>query len=254
VKRIHIPAGGIRYWVTLCFASIFGCNTGDLFASFFGLLNGLPILLALFALCLFAERRDEHPRQAYYWAAIIIVRTAATNLADYTDQRLGTAAFWVLTLVLIGALAARFIIARTSADRRSHEGVLAQVDGLYWATMLVAGTLGTALGDFSSFRLGLGLAGASMALSILVAVLIGLGSVRLFTFPRSNLFAFPLYYWAVVVAIRTAGTSVGDYFARVLGLTESTLVFAVLLIGLLTLWHERSQIGQLSTEPGMSPS
>jgi len=244
----------LRYWLALCVASSLGCNTGDFFASFFGFLNGLPILLALFGLCLFAERRDEQPRQAYYWLTIIVVRTAATNLADFTDQRLGTAAYWVLTLLVVAALVARLLMSRASPDRHPAEGPLSRVDGLYWATMLVAGTLGTALGDFSSFRSGLGLAGASMALSALVAVLIGLGSARLFASPRSQLFAFPLYYWAVVVAIRTAGTSVGDYFARVLGLPPSTLVFAALLTIVLALWHERSRVARLSAQPGVGVS
>src|SRR3954470_1124606 len=208
VKRIHVPAGGLRFWVALCAARILGCNTGDAFASVFGFLNGLPILLALFAACLFFERRDERPRQLYYWLAILIVRTAATNLADFADQRLRTTAFLVMGLLLLAALAARFVLNRMASDRQPGEGVLDRVDWLYWTTMLVAGTLGTALGDFSSFRLGLGLAGASVALSAFVAVLIVLGS-------GAGLFASTLYYWFVVVAIRTAGTSVGDYFARV---------------------------------------
>jgi len=244
VKRIHVPTGGLRYWVALCAASILGCNTGDLFASFFGFLSGLPILVGLFGLCLLAERRDERPRQVYYWLAILVVRTAATNLADFTDQHLWNTAFLLMGVLLLAALAARYVISRLSPDRQIGEGVLDRVDGLYWATMLIAGTLGTALGDFISFHSGLGLAGASMALSVLVAVLIGLGSVRLF--------AFSLYYWTTVVAIRTAGTSVGDYFARIWGLPESTLVFAVVLTLLLVFWHERPQVARLSAQPGAS--
>jgi uncharacterized membrane-anchored protein len=180
----------------------------------------------------------------YYWLAILIVRTAATNLADFTAQHLRNTAFLVLGLLLLAALAARFVISRMSADRQPGEGVLDRVDWLYWATMLIAGTLGTALGDFSSFRTGLGLAGASMALSVLVAALIGLGS-------GGRLFRFTLYYWLTVVAIRTAGTSVGDYFARIWGLPESTLVFAVALIALLALWPERSRATRTSLQPGV---
>src|SRR3954447_26005911 len=146
VKRIHVPAGGLRYWVALCAASILGCNTGDAFASVFGFLNGLPILLALFGICLFFERRDNWPRQVYYWLAILVVRTAATNLADFADQRLRTAAFGVMGLLLLGALVTRHFMLRTAEDRQPDEGVLDRVDWLYWATMLVAGTLGTALG------------------------------------------------------------------------------------------------------------
>ena len=185
MQRIHVPTGGLRYWVALCTASVLGCNTGDGFASIFGFLSGLPILLALFGLTLFLERRDDRPRQIYYWTAIIIVRTAATNLADFTDQHLRNTAFLVL-----------------------------------------------------------GLAGASLVLSIVVAGLIGLGS-------GVRLFSFSLYYWATVVAIRTAGTSAGDYFARIWGLPESTLVFAVILVALLALWPERPRAVQPSLQPGM---
>lgn len=64
-----------------------------------------------------------------------------------------------------------------------------------------------------------------------VVLLIGLGTARFF--------AFTLYYWAVVVAIRAAGTAVGDYFARGFGLWQSALVFAILLMVLLALWNER---------------
>jgi uncharacterized membrane-anchored protein len=239
--------GGLRYWVALCAASILGCNTGDGFASIFGFLSGLPILLALFGLCLFFERRDNRPRQVYYWAAIIVVRTAATNLADFTDQHLRNTAFLVMGLLLLAALATRFVLTRMSPERQPNVGVLDRVDWLYWATMLVAGTLGTALGDFSSFRLGLGLVGASLMLSVLVAVLIGLGtSVRLFS--------FSLYYWLTVVAIRTAGTSVGDYFARVWGLPESTLMFAVVLAAMLMLWRDRSREVSPSLQPSVSIS
>ncbi|MFN8634524.1 MAG: hypothetical protein U0893_11760 [Chloroflexota bacterium] len=244
MQRIHVPTGGLRYWVALCTASVLGCNTGDGFASIFGFLSGLPILLALFGLTLFLERRDDRPRQIYYWTAIIIVRTAATNLADFTDQHLRNTAFLVLGLLLLAALAVRFVLARMSSARQPGEGVLDRVDLLYWATMLVAGTLGTALGDFSSFRTGLGLAGASLVLSIVVAGLIGLGS-------GVRLFSFSLYYWATVVAIRTAGTSAGDYFARIWGLPESTLVFAVILVALLALWPERPRAVQPSLQPGM---
>src|SRR5207244_5331915 len=128
---------------------------------------------------------------------LLVVRTAATNLADFTDQRLGMVAFLVLGLLLVAALTARFFISKMLPDRQPGEGVLSRVDGLYWATMLVAGTLGTALGDFSSFRSGLGLAGASLALSAPVVLLVGPG--------RRRPFPFPPLFWGVVVAARHAG-------------------------------------------------
>jgi uncharacterized membrane-anchored protein len=45
----------------------------------------------LFLLVLWAERRTRIPTEAYYWLAIIVLRTAATNLADLSthDLKLG---------------------------------------------------------------------------------------------------------------------------------------------------------------------
>jgi uncharacterized membrane-anchored protein len=44
--------------------------------------RGLLPLAALFLLILWAERRARIPTDAYFWLAIIVLRTAATNLAD----------------------------------------------------------------------------------------------------------------------------------------------------------------------------
>src|SRR5260370_30323454 len=88
----HLPALGRRFWVALCLASIFGANMGDFFAHDLGLghVRGLPFLAAAFAAVLVAERFDRLAHESYYWLAIIIVRTAATNLADFMagDMRL----------------------------------------------------------------------------------------------------------------------------------------------------------------------
>ena len=81
MQPIHLPTLGSRYWTALCLASIFGANMGDFFAHDLGLghVDGLPFLAMAFAIVIAGERFDQAVHQAYYWAAIIIVRTAATN-------------------------------------------------------------------------------------------------------------------------------------------------------------------------------
>ena len=224
LKPSHTPANGLHFWTALCLASILGCNTGDYFASFFGFLSGLPALIIAFAIVLFLEQRDSGNSKAYYWFAIILVRTAATNLADFVAKQNGLVSALVGLTALLLAVMLFTRVRRRAAPAPSVNG-LPVVDGLYWTTMLIAGTLGTALGDFASFKTGMGLEGASLALSLLVAVLVALKTARSGTVPLS--------YWFVVVTIRTAGTSVGDMFARHIGLWQSTLVFAILLVSFL---------------------
>jgi uncharacterized membrane-anchored protein len=80
----HLPTLGPRYWSALCLASIFGANMGDFFARNLGLghVSALPFLAAALAIVIVAERFDRLQHQSY-WLAIIIVRTAATNFADF---------------------------------------------------------------------------------------------------------------------------------------------------------------------------
>jgi uncharacterized membrane-anchored protein len=232
MQRKHIPSGGTRYWAALSVASVLGCNTGDAYARVFGLVNGLPLLIALFAVILWVEQRDQRPRQAYYWLAILVVRTAATNIADFTIHAIGTGpAIGVLTLGLVVALLGGAALSTSSEASTSSRMELPRTDLAYWGIMLVAGTLGTAIGDYASFRSGLGLTGASMALSSVVAFALAAGSM--------GLLSFPLYYWFTIVGVRAAGTAVGDFFARHLGLLPSTVASGILLVALLSLWKEK---------------
>jgi len=222
LKFRHAPTDGLHFWTALCIASILGCNTGDYFARFFGHLNGLPLLAVAFLAVLFLEQRDSGSSKAWYWIAIILVRTAATNLADWCAHGIGIAP----ALGVLAALLAAVIVS-VNLRRGAHRIVegLPTVDATYWLTMLIAGTLGTALGDFSSFKTGLGLGGASIVLSLLVA---GLVAVKSAGSP-----VLPLSYWLIVVAIRTAGTSVGDFFAHTVGLWQSVVCFTLLFVAFL---------------------
>jgi uncharacterized membrane-anchored protein len=244
MKPIHLPALGPRYWTALCVASIFGANMGDFFAHDLGLghVAGLPYLAVALAIVIIAERFDDVRHQFYYWTAIIIVRTAATNSADFLagDMKLPRALVMAgLAVALAGAvwLSWQFVWLRreTKADN-----VLCADLG-YWISMFLAGTLGTVLGDYCSHNLKLGNAGGSLLLSPVVAVLLLAGH-------DGRLLWLPLY-WTTVVSIRAAGTTVGDYLASrgMLGLPLSTAVSGLVFVLLLVLWRERSKSAEPAT-------
>src|ERR1700733_15412476 len=108
MQKIHLPMLGPRYWVALCIASIFGANMGDFFAHNLGLghVAGLPFLAAALAIVMVAERFDGLWHQVYYWCAIIIVRTAATNFADFAAGDLKLPRLWVMVVLAILLMAA----------------------------------------------------------------------------------------------------------------------------------------------------
>jgi uncharacterized membrane-anchored protein len=113
---------------------------------------------------------------------------------------------------------------------RRHCRSFSHVDAAYWALMLLAGTLGTVIGDAASFRSGLGLPLASLVLTLVTALVLTAGK---------RAWALAFFYWPVIVLVRAAGTSVGDFFAHTMGLTQSTLFFSILLIALVAMWKDR---------------
>jgi uncharacterized membrane-anchored protein len=236
MQPIHLPTLGPRYWTALCLASIFGANMGDFFAHDLGLghVDGLPFLAMAFAIVIAGERFDQAVHQAYYWAAIIIVRTAATNSADFLCGDMKLPRVWVIS-ALTALLALAVVISWQWLWRRKRDrgnAAVLRADSGYWISMFIAGTLGTVIGDYCSHNLHLGDAGASILLSPILGLL--------FVVARGGLLRALWFYWLTVVMVRAAGTAVGDLIASrgVLGLPLSTLVTGVIFVGLLIAWKE----------------
>ena len=226
MKPIHLPALGPAYWALISAASIFGANLGDFVAHDLhgGHWRGLLPLLAILLVILAVERRSTRATESFYWLAIITVRTAATNLADLATHDFGLPYPWA-----VAALAALLAVAVLATNRSAQGGTIPlQASGLpsagagFWLCMLVAGTLGTAIGDGTADELGLGVLAGSAILGLVTAALFGL---------RATL-ATLATYWVTVVAVRAAGTTLGDLSAHTIGLEWSTLVTGLLFAAL----------------------
>lgn len=104
---------------------------------------------------------------------------------------------------------------------------------LYWTTIIATTTVGTTLADFADRSLGIGYAGGS---TLLLVLLFGslfvwhrtLGSVSVNTVssPKAEMF-----YWVTIMFSQTLGTALGDWTADTAGLgyTGAALVFGGLL-------------------------
>jgi uncharacterized membrane-anchored protein len=208
---------------------------GDLFARNLGLghVAGLPFLAIALAIVIVAERFDRIKHQSYYWIAIIIVRTAATNFADFAAGDLKLPRVWVMAVLTVLLAAALWLTWQHVWRRLSNKtDNMLRADLGYWICMFIAGTLGTVIGDFCSHNLGLDDAGAAVALSPVVIVLLAVGW-------RGPLRLLP-FYWLTVVAIRAAGTAVGDFVSgrNMLGLPMSAALTGALFVVLLSVWKE----------------
>lgn len=216
-----VPKINRDYWQALVAASVFGTNTGDFFAGqlHLGHLAGLPWLALLFVAIVLADRGVRSAWPLAFWAVIITVRTAATNVGDaFKDFHVGFPISVPAMLVLFALAVA--LHARRGAACPPAGAV--RVDASYWICMMLAGVLGTLGGDCASFLLDRNHVAAAALFGALALVAIVWYATRR-TAAR---------YWASVALIRTAGTAAGDALAHALGLPASTALTGVVFLAL----------------------
>jgi uncharacterized membrane-anchored protein len=104
---------------------------------------------------------------------------------------------------------------------------------LYWATIIASTTVGTTLADFADRSLGVGYAGGTWILFVLLTTSLlawhrSLGSIAIETVssPKSEIF-----YWVTIMFSQTLGTALGDWTADTAGFgyLGAAVVFGALL-------------------------
>jgi uncharacterized membrane-anchored protein len=241
MQATNTPAVDARYWAGMLSASLLGTTLGDFLSISLGLgyVRGLPLMMGLLGAVLLAERRFKLVSQSYYWAAVVITRTAATNLADLGTHELKLGYVWVAGC-LVGLLVATVVI---RMRRRPQTQPHAQVPGVrlgdlpatgltYWLGMLIASVLGTTLGDFTSDGLHWKLGNTSLVLAVVLVF-------ALYARRRAGI-THEAYYWAAIVLVRTTGTTAGDFLSEDDGLNLgfgvaagcAALLMVAVLVGL----------------------
>ena len=236
----NVPRVDARYWTSITLASILGCNLGDCL-SFYAHWNhwmGLIPLTFVFGALVFAERQSGRATQAWYWAIVIVLRAAATNLAD-----LATHTFeWPYPSVIVGLAVLQVLVVGPVLPRLrmagSKEVGRPAANGWYWLSLLTAGTLGTAIGDCTAEELHLGTGYGTLVLGAIFAIVLAIGSRSQWT-PKAA-------YWIPIIAVRAAGTTAGDWLAfrdnpglnngLHLGLPFSTTLCCALFVATLLVW------------------
>jgi uncharacterized membrane-anchored protein len=107
MRYANVPTVGARYWTAISLASVFGCNLGDFVSLYLHLGHwvGLFPLAIIFAALVAGERHSVRTTEAWYWAVVIVLRTAATNIADLATHTFEWPYPWViLGLTVIQAL------------------------------------------------------------------------------------------------------------------------------------------------------
>jgi uncharacterized membrane-anchored protein len=230
-----VPAIGPRYWVSIAIASICGANLGDATVDMLELGDSsrLAMLGVAFAVIVLANRWNSRGNEVLYWLAILVVRAAATSLADIG---VGHASYMTLSALLAAVLGVLVRLRRAFASGQAIPQV-SYADGSYWGAMLVAGTLGTVIGDgigHTIHPVTVGVPISAMITGVAVALILGART-------RREASAVTATYWGAIVAIRACGTNLGDITAFLLSLPISITISALLLAATLIVCPEPSR-------------
>src|ERR1700738_2461456 len=113
MRTRNLPTIDAGYWAAIVAASICGTITGDLAAGPLGLghVRGVLPLAAIFIAIVCAEKMLDWATVLFYWLAIIVLRTMATNIADFATHDLKLS-YPVFALLMIA-----FMVAMIGTDR-----------------------------------------------------------------------------------------------------------------------------------------
>jgi uncharacterized membrane-anchored protein len=162
----------------------------------------------------------------YFW----IIKVLATTLGE-TGGDAVTMSMNLGYLVGTCIFAALFAIAVTAQVRATRFHPF-----LFWAVIVATTTAGTTLADLVDRSLGVGYAGGSTILFVLLLATLGLwqwslGSISVSTITSRKA---EIFYWATIMFSQTLGTALGDWMADPdsgfgLGYEGGAMVFAVAL-------------------------
>jgi uncharacterized membrane-anchored protein len=226
-----VPHVTIAFWIVKILATTLGETGGDALSMTLnlGYLVSTFIFLGFFAVTLGAQISVNRYVAAIYWAVVVATTTVGTTTSDYLDRTVGlgyvkSSAMLFTTVIIV------LIIWHFSTGKIEFENIATRWNEIfYWITILVANTLGTALGDFTASDTGLGFERGALVFAGLIAIV---AALHFFTkLPTSALF------WSAYILTRPLGATLGDTLTKphaegglALGRITSSAVIALAMV------------------------
>lgn len=225
-----VPEVTLGFWFIKILATTLGETGGDAvtMSMNLGYAVGTAIFAMLFIVAVGAQINSKRFYPFLFWAVIIATTTVGTTLADFFDRSIGigyAGGSTVLASLLVGTL----LLWRWSLGSVALESIRSpKAEAFYWATILFSQTLGTALGDWTADKTGLGYQGAALVFAAGLAIV---AAAYYWTeISRTALF------WAAFILTRPLGATVGDFLDKPLahgGLALSRYAASAVLLGVI---------------------
>jgi uncharacterized membrane-anchored protein len=248
MTQTKIPEITLFFWITKICATTLGETGGDLLAQTMkvGYAVSTLILLGIMLASLVGQLKARKFSPALYWTVIATTSMAGTTISDYMDRTLKLG-YYKGSVILVALLVACLVFWRAKFGSLSIARVTHfTMELMFWTTVLIANTLGTALGDWLSDNTGLGFGRATLVITALI------GFTALLHF-RTNVNKVVLF-WIGFVLIQPFGATAGDFWTKnpsIGGMGYPTYYASAILLAILVVFVLLSSNDTVAAEAGV---
>lgn len=228
-----VPEVTFYFWIIKVLATTVGETAADFLDTNLGL--GLTrttfVVAAALAVALAFQFRLRRYVPGVYWLAVVLISIVGTLITDNLTDNFGISLV-TTTAVFSVVLAATFAVWYASERTLSiHTIVTRRRESFYWLAVLFTFALGTAAGDLTAERFGIGYWQS--------ALLFGGAIAAVYVLHRRFALNAILAFWMAYILTRPLGASIGDYLSQPkadgglgLGTTVTSALFLLTILAL----------------------
>ncbi len=203
-----VPEVTLYFWVIKVLCTTVGETAADFLNTnlHLGLTGTTCVMSGLLGIALFFQFRCRMYVPSIYWLSVVLISVVGTLITDNLTDNLGISL--VTTTVVFGvALAATFVVWYSNEKTLSiHSIVTTRREAFYWLAILFTFALGTAAGDLTAERFGIGYWVSALLFGGLIAAV----AFAHYGWQLNAIWAF----WIAYILTRPLGASLGDYLSQ----------------------------------------
>jgi len=228
-----VPEVTVYFWVIKVLCTTVGETAADFLDGTvgFGLTNTTFATSAVLVLALVWQFRLRAYVPFVYWLAVVLISIVGTLITDNLTDSFGVSLV-ITTVVFSIALAVTFLVWYAYERTLSiHTIVTTRREAFYWLAVLFTFALGTAAGDLTAERLGIGYWQSALMFGGMIATVYAAHA----RFALNPIAAF----WIAYVLTRPLGASIGDFLSQPkdegglgLGTTVTSAIFLATILAI----------------------
>src|SRR6476660_5038738 len=226
-----VPEVTVYFWVIKVLCTTVGETAADFLDGTvgLGLTNTTYVMSGVLVLALVWQFRLRAYVPFAYWLAVVLISVVGTLITDNLSDNFGVSLV-ITTIVFSIALGVTFLVWYAYERTLSiHTIVTTRREAFYWLAVLFTFALGTAAGDLTAERLGIGYWQSALIFGAMIAA-VYIAHVR---FALNAIAAF----WIAYILTRPLGASIGDYLSQPkddgglgLGTTITSVIFLTTIL------------------------